>query len=242
VRFAHRGLGDIWSFWRDATPPGGPAQWIAEICSDKEGEYPDIYLAFLTIDVVFYEQPRYEVPPRTWWIVLHHEPIRGNHESVEPHLPGCDMSLAAPLHQDSAARHPKVAIRRGLGGLDDAFDRQRADVAELGDPVPVLQELAHGAVLALLGEIRPDALRHRMMPDIYSQLLIRHLRLARERLRCGQRPGRVALGPGVVVLSSSTVGTYDAVVVLRTRSRARVVAIRLEGLDHRWMATELGVL
>ena len=45
-----------------------------------------------------------------------------------------------------------------------------------------------------------------------------------------------------VLDSNNAIGVVEAVVVVAGPGRARAVAIRLEGLDHRWRATSLAVL
>jgi hypothetical protein len=37
-------------------------------------------------------------------------------------------------------------------------------------------------------------------------------------------------------------GIVEAVVIVHGRARSRAVAIRLEGLDHRWRASALSIL
>ncbi len=78
--------------------------------------------------------------------------------------------------------------------------------------------------------------------DVYRHLLKRVIISGRARQAKGQTVVRPSFSIGSTTVCEPRDGVVEAVVIVRGRTRARAVAIRLEGLDRRWRATAIHVL
>ena len=142
----------------------------------------------------------------------------------------------------SAAPTARTQIPRRANALEEMFGRQPTASAELTDPAPLVRNLAFGTVLALLGEQRPEQLSRWVMPGVFSKLSRQYAVAARGQLRAGGRTRRVPAALGSIRVSTVADGVVEASATVLVGGRTRAVALRLEGFDHRWFATELHVL
>ena len=124
----------------------------------------------------------------------------------------------------------------------DLFARQPTPAAQLPDPEPLLRSLTQGVLEVLAGVREVDQLARWFGEDAYQRLVTRANLSARARSARGTAPTR----PTFTILSlrhtQPADGVVEAVVVVAGPGRTRAVAVRLEGLDHRWRATSLAVL
>jgi hypothetical protein len=125
---------------------------------------------------------------------------------------------------------------------DDFFGHQPNSRTELPDPEPLLINLTRCVIEVLAGARELDQLARWVTDDVYRHLLKRVVLSARARAVKGQRPQRPSFSIGRISISEPRDGVIEAVVVVHTKVRARAVAIRLEGLDHRWRASAVHVL
>lgn len=142
----------------------------------------------------------------------------------------------SPAPSRTAAPHP-----RRIPWLD-VFDPQPTAAADLPDPEPLLRNLTQG-VLEVLSGTRDVGQLARWMTDLaYRALVTRANLAARARNARGVPASRPAHAVLSVHASSPADGVVEAVVVVAGPARTRAVAIRLEGMDHRWRATSLALL
>lgn len=124
----------------------------------------------------------------------------------------------------------------------DFFGHQPNSRSELPDPEPLLINLTRCVIEVLAGARELDQLARWVTDDVYKHLLKRVVLSARARAVKGQRPQRPSFSIGRISISEPRDGVIEAVVIVHTKVRARAVAIRLEGLDHRWRASAVHVL
>ena len=78
--------------------------------------------------------------------------------------------------------------------------------------------------------------------DVYRHLLKRVVLSTRARQARGETAVRPTFAIGGMRVCEPRDGVIEATVIVRGRARTRAVAIRLEGLDHRWRASAIHVL
>ncbi|HLR93486.1 MAG TPA: Rv3235 family protein [Jiangellaceae bacterium] len=161
-----------------------------------------------------------------------------------PDQPTLDLEHALPSGLPAAPqlRAPvRLVALPSANGMDDvearAEPRRPTSSSELPEPRRWAARLAQ-AVLESLGGRRPVQQLSRWLDEAVFAALSRSV-------RASGRP-RAARSPQVVVRSvraaRPTSSTVEACVVVQVGRRARAVALRLEGLDGRWMCTALDVI
>jgi hypothetical protein len=123
------------------------------------------------------------------------------------------------------------------------FDAQPTPRAELPDPSNVVERLALLACEILAGSRNLDQIARWVTDDVYRQVAERSIDARR---RGAQATVSSLKRPAVAVMSSHVCeprdGIVEGVALVRIGPRTRAVAIRLEGLDHRWRASSLALL
>ena len=125
---------------------------------------------------------------------------------------------------------------------DDFFGEQPSTRSELPDPEPLLINLTRCVIEVLAGARELDQLARWVSDDVYKHLLKRVVLSARARAVKGQRAQRPTITIGRITISEPRDGVIEAVVIVHSKVRVRAVALRLEGLDHRWRASAINVL
>jgi len=140
------------------------------------------------------------------------------------------------------AMHPVVrSDARYLSDLDPgAPERTSAD--ELPDPEPLLRNLTQGVLEVLAGSRDVHQLARWMTEDAFRSLSTRANLAARARSARGVTASRPVHAIRSVHASVPVDDAVEAVVVIGGPARTRAVAIRLEGLDHRWRASSVALL
>jgi hypothetical protein len=147
------------------------------------------------------------------------------------------MTAALPM-PDS---RPTAPVRARLRD-DDLFGVQPTGTADLPDPRPLLENLSRCVIEAYAGARDIEQLIRWVTDEVYRRLLTRVVLASRARQAKGVTPKRPQFTIGSTHLCSPRDGVVEAVVTIHARSRARAVAIRLEGMDGRWRASAISVL
>jgi hypothetical protein len=125
---------------------------------------------------------------------------------------------------------------------DEFFGHQPTSTAELPDPAPLLENLTRCVIEVLAGARELEQIARWVTDDVYRHLLKRVLISQRARHAKGLVPTRPSFTMGSTTVCEPRDGVVEAVVIVHNRARTRAVALRLEGLDHRWRATAINVL
>lgn len=125
---------------------------------------------------------------------------------------------------------------------EEFFGQQPSTRGQLPDPEPLLINLTRCVIEVLAGARELDQLARWVSDDVYKHLLKRVVLSARARAVKGQHAQRPIVMIGRISICEPRDGVIEAVVMVHSRVRARAVAVRLEGLDHRWRATAINVL
>jgi hypothetical protein len=125
---------------------------------------------------------------------------------------------------------------------DEFFGRQPTAASTLPDPTPLLENLTRCVIEILAGARELEQISRWVSDDVYRHLLKRVVLSARARRAKNQPVARPTFAIGSTLFTEPKDGVVEAVVIVRGRARTRAVAIRLEGLDHRWRATAINVL
>lgn len=134
------------------------------------------------------------------------------------------------------------APRRGTFDPELFFGHQRTPRCELPDPTPLVENLTRCVLEVLAGARDLEQLARWINRDVYANLLKRTILAARARTLSRRTAMRPLLALGPVHLCAPADGIVEAVTVVTTKTRARAVAIRLEGIDGRWRASAIAVL
>ena len=144
----------------------------------------------------------------------------------------------AQLSADASAALPARRFRPP----GDYFAPQPTPSSQLPDPIPLVRNLTSGVLEALAGVRDVEQFARWLTEDAYRALLTRvnlAIRARSARGVCAVRPVHTIVS---VHHSEPADGVVEAVVVVAGPARTRAVAIRLEGMDHRWRATSLALL
>lgn len=141
------------------------------------------------------------------------------------------------LHSDAAFR-----TARSRFDPEDFFGRQPTSTTSLPDPAPLLENLTRCVVEILAGARELEQIARWVTDDVYRHLLKRVVLSTRARQARGETAVRPTFAIGGMRVCEPRDGVIEATVIVRGRARTRAVAIRLEGLDHRWRASAIHVL
>jgi hypothetical protein len=120
---------------------------------------------------------------------------------------------------------------------DEDFARQPTRTSRLPDPAPFVAKLSQAIVEVVSGQRpAPQLIRH-TAPTLYSVLARQALVAARRRSPGARRPAVVRR----VRLCEPADGVVEACAVVVAHGRVRALALRLEGLDGRWLVTALTI-
>jgi hypothetical protein len=117
---------------------------------------------------------------------------------------------------------------------DRYFERQRSRSSELPDPDRFVPQLAQALVEVMVGSRPSPQVIRWTSPEVYAVLARRALVAARRGLQHGRRP--VVRRVRVHDIAD---GVLEVAVVVVHTDRVRAMAMRLVGVDHRWVVTEL---
>lgn len=117
---------------------------------------------------------------------------------------------------------------------DRYFDPQRSRSTDLPDPVLFAPQLAQALSEVMVGARPASQVIRWASPEVYAVLARRALVAARRGLEHGRRP--VVRRVRVHDISD---GVVEVAVVVVHPDRVRAMAMRLTGVDHRWVLTDL---
>lgn len=124
----------------------------------------------------------------------------------------------------------------------EAFGPQPTPTSELPDPTDFATKLVGGIIECVHGLREPIQFTRFVNDDVYRALTTHMNRLNQAASEKKKHKNRPQFSLGNVVINSPRDGIVEAAVVVHGRSRVRAVALRLEGLDHRWRATSFSML
>ena len=125
---------------------------------------------------------------------------------------------------------------------DEFFGHQPTSSSALPDPAPLIQNFTRCVIEILAGARDLEQISRWVTDDVYRHLLKRVVLSARARHASGRAVTRPTFSIGSTTQCEPDDGVVEAVVIVHGRARSRAVAVRLEGLDHRWRATAINVL
>lgn len=139
------------------------------------------------------------------------------------------MTIRSPYVQDALAVDFEP---------DDAryFDRQRTRSQDLPDAQAFARQLSQALVEVMAGSRPAPQLVRWTTPEVYAVLARRALVAARRNLPQSRRPMVRA-----VRVCETADGVVEACAVVVHHDRVRALAMRMAGLDHRWVVTDLAV-
>lgn len=159
-------------------------------------------------------------------------------------LGGAKMSEGNVARSDDHSLAPPARPARcGIADPDSEFTFLRTSATDLPDPEPLLVNLTRSVIEVIAGARNLEQLSRWISEDVYTTLVKQTVITARARTLKGQNAVRPVVHVGTVHVQSPVDDVCEAVIMVQVgRTRARAVAIRLEGIDHRWRATSIGVL
>jgi hypothetical protein len=142
----------------------------------------------------------------------------------------------------TAARQLAPRFDSRVENTDEYFGHQHTSSRALPDPRPLLENLTRCVIEILAGARELEQINRWVSDEVYRHLLKRVIISGRARQAKGQTVVRPSFSTGQPTVCEPRDGVVEAVIVVHGRARTRAVAIRLEGLDHRWRATAIHVL
>lgn len=127
----------------------------------------------------------------------------------------------------------------------EAFGPQPTPSAELPDPGPFALKLVGGMLECAHGLRNPAQFSRWVNEEVYYKVTELASRIAAhdsEIRKTKARRMRPQFRFGNIILNNPRDGIVEASIVVYGPARVRAVALRLEGLDHRWQATSFTML
>lgn len=152
------------------------------------------------------------------------------------------MSQASSAPQNESGEHLPGRVPRSAVRSDQFFEAQPAARSTLPNPQPLIENLARCVIEILAGARDLEQISRWVTDDVYRHLLKRVVLSSRARRATGQTVKRPSFSIGSTSICEPGDGVVEGVVIIHSRIRSRAVAVRLEGLDHRWRATAVNVL
>ena len=121
--------------------------------------------------------------------------------------------------------------------VDEEFAHRPTHSSDLPEPEPFVAKIAQAVVEVISGQRPPTQLIRHTSPTVYS-LLARRALVSSRRLRSGPRRPAVVRR---IRLCEPAEGVIEACAVVVSHGRVRALAFRLEGLDGRWLMTQVAV-
>lgn len=147
---------------------------------------------------------------------------------------------------DKDARKPNEQDRHRFRYIEnaEAFGPQPTPTSELPDPTQFATKLVGGIIECVHGLREPLQFTRHVNEDVYKALSAHAHRLHEKDQHLGKAGARTRprFTMGNVVINNPRDGVVEASVIVHGPTRVRAVALRLEGLDHRWQATSFSML
>ena len=124
----------------------------------------------------------------------------------------------------------------------EAFGPQPTPTSELPDPAEFAVKLVNGIIECVHGLREPIQFTRYVNDDVFRAITHHTNRLNLASQLTKNTKTRPQFSLGNVVVNNPRDGIDEAAVVVHGPSRVRAVALRLEGLDHRWRATSFSML
>ncbi|MDV3220043.1 Rv3235 family protein [Intrasporangium sp.] len=121
--------------------------------------------------------------------------------------------------------------------VEDEFARRPTRSSDLPEPEPFVAKIAQAVVEVITGQRPATQLIRHTSPTVYS-LLARRALVSTRRLGNGARRRAVVRR---IRLCEPADGTVEACAVVIAHGRVRALAFRLEGLDGRWLMTQVAI-
>ncbi|GLJ61086.1 hypothetical protein GCM10017576_12150 [Microbacterium barkeri] len=126
--------------------------------------------------------------------------------------------------------------------VEELFAPQRTSSAELPDPAPLVAALTRGILEALAGTREVDQLARWLAEETYLKL-VQRANLSRRARSARRLPAqRPVFTVRAMRQMAPADGVVEVVVIVAMPDRTRALAMRLEGLDRRWRATDIRIL
>lgn len=164
---------------------------------------------------------------------------------VQRGYPGSAVTRFGPM--TTTTRVPRLApvIPVPREDRDQSRDQARdqpSSYAPRPDPELLLIALTRGVMEAMAGAREPEQLARWLSEAAFASVLKRVVLANRARAVTKRKAVVPTTAIVRVIITEPIEGVIEAVVIVRSRVRARSVAIRLEGLGDRWIATSFRVL
>jgi hypothetical protein len=124
----------------------------------------------------------------------------------------------------------------------EAFGPQPTPTSELPDPSEFATRLVGGIIECVHGLREPIQFTRYVTEDVYHALAQHAKRLSIAHGETHKKRPRPQFTMGQVVINNPRDGIVEASVIVHGPARVRAVALRLEGIDHRWKATSFSML
>jgi hypothetical protein len=147
------------------------------------------------------------------------------------------ISADEAWHGEQPYTQAALALEFRSSTDEDDFGPQATRSALLPDPSHLVPRLAQTVIEVVSGQRpAPQLIRH-TAPSVYSVLARQAMVAGRRRTNGAQRPPLVRR----VRLCEPADGVVEACAVVVAHGRVRALAMRLEGLDGRWVVTALTI-
>lgn len=146
--------------------------------------------------------------------------------------------ISADEAWDGVAPYSQDALALDFCGPgEEDFARQPTRSSLLPSPEPVVTRIAQAVIEVVAGQRSAAQLIRHTAPTVYAMIARQSLVAARRQVPGARRPAVVRR----VRICEPADGVVEACAVVVAHGRVRALAMRLEGLDGRWVVTVLTI-
>lgn len=144
-------------------------------------------------------------------------------------------------NQSNAPQQRKHAVTNPVES-EAFFGQQYNSTAELPDPESRIKLIATGVIEVIKGMRSAEQLSRDLTEEAFLELQYEAAKEQRKRSKSGQKAKYIACTFRNLMKSSPRDGVVESVALVSVAERLQAVAIRLEGINHRWRATSVRYL
>lgn len=124
----------------------------------------------------------------------------------------------------------------------ETFGHQPTGSSDLPDPVPWVETMVHGVLESIHGVRDSRQFVRWMTEDVYRAVEARSNSVMQRHAALKKPVQKPVFKLGNVIVDCPRDGVVEASAVVHGPTRVRAVAMRMEGLDHRWLTTSFRML
>jgi hypothetical protein len=168
----------------------------------------------------------------------------GDNFDSDPTPEGAPGGLAKPPDKKPASKKKAATAKRNFRHVEhtETFTHQPTPSSELPLPEPWIEMMVSGVLESIHGVRDARQFARWMTQEVFHAVEARSKSVQLRHQTLKKPIARPVFALGNVVINHPRDGVVEAAAVVHGPTRVRAVAIRMEGLDRRWLTTSFRML